>query len=319
MASVDDELRDWNQQHEHEKEREGGGEDEPGAAAAEAEESGEESARKERRKKLRSLLLRLGIMFFTFLCGISMITNVCSILRALPYSSSLPSNVSIFISNHWPHANNALLLLLLRELTSYRSLIDAADLMNSKLLLMLLQGGIYVLNLVDASISGFPMLLVGLLECVVFQWVYGMRVLLLILLLLLIVLINFGRRQPLPALPSVLRCQISQFSPASTRPPHANPHANPHGDTFIRTRSMCSLRPHSHIYEYIVLQYSRSLDEHYCKSHPSCIAQGSQTSQCTVHTSETGQCDAVASAVCSPTRAPPMSRQHVATTRRDDQ
>lgn len=37
----------------------------------------------------------------------------------------------------------------------------------------LFQGGIYVLELVDYSVSGFPLLVVGFLECGCLCWVYG--------------------------------------------------------------------------------------------------------------------------------------------------
>ena len=35
------------------------------------------------------------------------------------------------------------------------------------------QGGIYLLDLVDYSVSGFPLLFVGLLESVALAWIYG--------------------------------------------------------------------------------------------------------------------------------------------------
>ena len=38
---------------------------------------------------------------------------------------------------------------------------------------MFLQGGIYMLELVDYSISGFPLLIIGLLECTALCWIYG--------------------------------------------------------------------------------------------------------------------------------------------------
>lgn len=39
---------------------------------------------------------------------------------------------------------------------------------------MVSNGGIYLLNLVDFSIGGFPLLIFGLLECVVISWIYGL-------------------------------------------------------------------------------------------------------------------------------------------------
>ena len=38
-----------------------------------------------------------------------------------------------------------------------------------------LQGGIYLLNLVDYSVSGFPLLFVALLELVAINWIYGYK------------------------------------------------------------------------------------------------------------------------------------------------
>ena len=38
---------------------------------------------------------------------------------------------------------------------------------------MVMGGGIYLLNLVDYSVSGFPLLFVGLLECMALAWIYG--------------------------------------------------------------------------------------------------------------------------------------------------
>ena len=35
------------------------------------------------------------------------------------------------------------------------------------------QGGIYLLDLVDYSVSGFPLLVVGFLEAVALAWIYG--------------------------------------------------------------------------------------------------------------------------------------------------
>lgn len=37
----------------------------------------------------------------------------------------------------------------------------------------LFQGGIYVLELLDSSVSGFPLLFVGLYECIALCYVYG--------------------------------------------------------------------------------------------------------------------------------------------------
>lgn len=34
------------------------------------------------------------------------------------------------------------------------------------------QGGMWLLNLVDYSVSGFPLLFVGLLECIALNWIY---------------------------------------------------------------------------------------------------------------------------------------------------
>lgn len=34
-------------------------------------------------------------------------------------------------------------------------------------------GGMQLLTLVDSSVSGFPLLFVGLIECVAINWVYG--------------------------------------------------------------------------------------------------------------------------------------------------
>ncbi len=38
---------------------------------------------------------------------------------------------------------------------------------------MVTRGGIYVLDLVDYSVSGFPLLVIGLLEVVSLNWIYG--------------------------------------------------------------------------------------------------------------------------------------------------
>lgn len=35
------------------------------------------------------------------------------------------------------------------------------------------QNGMYLLNLVDASVSGFPLLVIGIFECVAISWIYG--------------------------------------------------------------------------------------------------------------------------------------------------
>ena len=35
------------------------------------------------------------------------------------------------------------------------------------------QGGIYLLNLVDFSVGGFPLLFIGLIELIAINWVYG--------------------------------------------------------------------------------------------------------------------------------------------------
>ncbi|KAL5007638.1 hypothetical protein ScPMuIL_016444 [Solemya velum] len=39
---------------------------------------------------------------------------------------------------------------------------------------MVCKGGIYVLNLVDYSVGGFPLLVVGFFECVALNWIYGL-------------------------------------------------------------------------------------------------------------------------------------------------
>lgn len=33
----------------------------------------------------------------------------------------------------------------------------------------------YLLNLVDASVSGFPLLFIGLFECLAIGWIYGLK------------------------------------------------------------------------------------------------------------------------------------------------
>ena len=38
---------------------------------------------------------------------------------------------------------------------------------------MVTSGGIYLLNLVDYSVSGFPLLVVGALEIIALNWIYG--------------------------------------------------------------------------------------------------------------------------------------------------
>lgn len=35
------------------------------------------------------------------------------------------------------------------------------------------QGGIYLLNLVDFSVGGFPLLVIGLFELMAISWIYG--------------------------------------------------------------------------------------------------------------------------------------------------
>lgn len=40
---------------------------------------------------------------------------------------------------------------------------------------MICNGGIYLLNLVDYSVGGFPLLVVGFLELVAINWIYGIR------------------------------------------------------------------------------------------------------------------------------------------------
>lgn len=44
---------------------------------------------------------------------------------------------------------------------------------NLHLIYWLFQGGIYVLELLDSSVSGFPLLFVGLYECIALCYVYG--------------------------------------------------------------------------------------------------------------------------------------------------
>lgn len=46
-------------------------------------------------------------------------------------------------------------------------------LQNLYLLYRLFQGGIYVLELLDSSVSGFPLLFVGLFECIALCYIYG--------------------------------------------------------------------------------------------------------------------------------------------------
>lgn len=46
-------------------------------------------------------------------------------------------------------------------------------LQNVHLIYQLFQGGIYVLELLDSSVSGFPLLFVGLFECIALCYVYG--------------------------------------------------------------------------------------------------------------------------------------------------
>lgn len=41
------------------------------------------------------------------------------------------------------------------------------------LICTLAQGGFYVVNMVDTYVGGFPLLFIGLFECVVLQYVYG--------------------------------------------------------------------------------------------------------------------------------------------------
>ena len=38
---------------------------------------------------------------------------------------------------------------------------------------MIMYGGIYILTLIDEVISTFPLLIIGLLEIIVFVWIYG--------------------------------------------------------------------------------------------------------------------------------------------------
>jgi len=38
-----------------------------------------------------------------------------------------------------------------------------------------IKGGLYVLNLIDSVIGGFPLLIVGFLQCIAVPWVYGSR------------------------------------------------------------------------------------------------------------------------------------------------
>ncbi|XP_021341796.1 sodium- and chloride-dependent glycine transporter 1-like isoform X1 [Mizuhopecten yessoensis] len=38
---------------------------------------------------------------------------------------------------------------------------------------MTTRGGLYLLELIDSAVSGFPLLFVGLLECIVINWIYG--------------------------------------------------------------------------------------------------------------------------------------------------
>ncbi|KAK2188075.1 hypothetical protein NP493_144g01024 [Ridgeia piscesae] len=58
-----------------------------------------------------------------------------------------------------------------RESIIFRSLVMFATFLLG--LPMVTKGGIYLLNLVDYSVSGFPLLFVGLLECVALNWIYG--------------------------------------------------------------------------------------------------------------------------------------------------
>ena len=36
------------------------------------------------------------------------------------------------------------------------------------------QGGLYLLNIVDFSVGGFPLLVIGLAELVAVNWIYGL-------------------------------------------------------------------------------------------------------------------------------------------------
>jgi hypothetical protein len=39
--------------------------------------------------------------------------------------------------------------------------------------MMISQGGLFVLNLIDSFIAGYPLILVGLLEVIAVPWIYG--------------------------------------------------------------------------------------------------------------------------------------------------
>ena len=40
-------------------------------------------------------------------------------------------------------------------------------------LTMVTNGGLYVLNLIDTVIAGYPLLIVGLLQVIIVPWIYG--------------------------------------------------------------------------------------------------------------------------------------------------
>lgn len=46
-------------------------------------------------------------------------------------------------------------------------------LFNLIIMQLFIQGGMWLLNLVDYSVSGFPLLVVGLMELVCIAWIYG--------------------------------------------------------------------------------------------------------------------------------------------------
>jgi SNF family Na+-dependent transporter len=48
-----------------------------------------------------------------------------------------------------------------------------------------LKGGIYVLNLVDTAVGGYPLIIVGLSQSIVVPWIYGKNHQIKLLLLLL--------------------------------------------------------------------------------------------------------------------------------------
>ena len=45
--------------------------------------------------------------------------------------------------------------------------------LHSFIVLLIFQGGLYLLDLVDYSVSGFPLLIIGVLEVAALAWIYG--------------------------------------------------------------------------------------------------------------------------------------------------